>query len=30
MSGRVYAGAGVPIGSRITFTYLAALDIAGE
>jgi 3-oxosteroid 1-dehydrogenase len=30
MSGRVYPGAGVPIGSSITFSYLAALDMAAE
>jgi 3-oxosteroid 1-dehydrogenase len=30
MSGRVYPGAGVPIGSSITFSYLATMDMAGE
>lgn len=29
MSGRVYAGAGTPIGSSLAFAYLAVLDIAG-
>jgi 3-oxosteroid 1-dehydrogenase len=30
MSGSVYPGAGTPIGSSLAFSYLAALDIAGE
>jgi 3-oxosteroid 1-dehydrogenase len=30
MSGRVYPGAGVPVGSGMVFSYLAALDMAGE
>jgi 3-oxosteroid 1-dehydrogenase len=30
MSGRVYPGAGTPIGSSIAFAYLAVLDLAGE
>ncbi|WP_194829821.1 FAD-binding protein [Nocardia sp. XZ_19_231] len=30
MSGRVYPGAGTPIGSSLAFSYLAALDMAGE
>ncbi|WP_163506509.1 FAD-binding protein [Fodinicola acaciae] len=29
MSGRVYPGAGTPIGSSLAFGYLAVLDIAG-
>lgn len=29
MSGRVYPGAGTPIGSSLAFSYLAVLDIAG-
>lgn len=29
MSGRVYPGAGTPIGSSTAFSYLAVLDIAG-
>lgn len=29
MSGRVYPGAGTPIGSSLAFAYLAVLDIAG-
>ncbi|WP_327312125.1 FAD-dependent oxidoreductase [Streptomyces sp. NBC_01235] len=29
MSGRVYPGAGTPIGSSIAFAYLAVLDIVG-
>ncbi|MGW0585838.1 FAD-binding protein, partial [Streptomyces sp. NPDC002920] len=29
MSGRVYPGAGTPIGSSMAFAYLAVLDIAG-
>lgn len=29
MSGRVYPGAGTPIGSSVGFAYLAVLDIAG-
>lgn len=28
MSGRVYPGAGTPVGSSLAFSYLAALDIA--
>lgn len=27
MSGRIYAGAGVPVGSSMVFSYLAALDM---
>ncbi|MFQ6396207.1 FAD-dependent oxidoreductase [Nocardia sp. KC 131] len=30
MSGRVYAGAGTPIGSSLAFAYLAVLDIVGK
>ncbi|MFF0011495.1 FAD-binding protein [Streptomyces sp. NPDC005374] len=30
MSGRVYPGAGTPIGSSLAFGYLAVLDIVGE
>ncbi|MET8978824.1 FAD-binding protein [Streptomyces sp. NPDC004539] len=30
MSGRVYPGAGTPIGSSIAFSYLAVLDLAGK
>ncbi len=30
MSGRVYPGAGTPIGSSLAFAYLAVLDIAGK
>ena len=30
MSGRVYPGAGVPVGSGMVFAYLAALDMVGE
>ncbi|WP_433526097.1 FAD-dependent oxidoreductase [Nocardia pseudovaccinii] len=29
MSGRVYPGAGTPVGSSLVFSYLAALDLAG-
>ncbi|MFI1357905.1 FAD-binding protein [Streptomyces sp. NPDC020898] len=29
MSGRVYPGAGTPIGSSVAFSYLAVLDMAG-
>ncbi|MFC8517279.1 FAD-binding protein [Streptomyces sp. NPDC057257] len=29
MSGRVYPGAGTPIGSSVAFAYLAVLDMAG-
>lgn len=30
MSGRVYPGAGVPVASSMAFSYIAALDLAGE
>lgn len=30
MSGRVYPGAGTPIGSSLAFAYLAVLDIVGK
>ncbi|WP_089103757.1 FAD-dependent oxidoreductase [Streptomyces hyaluromycini] len=30
MSGRVYPGAGTPIGSSLAFAYRAVLDLAGE
>ncbi|MER5185294.1 FAD-dependent oxidoreductase [Streptomyces sp. NPDC002896] len=30
MSGRVYPGAGVPVGSSMAFSYIAALDMVGE
>lgn len=30
MSGRVYPGAGVPVGSTMAFSYLAALDMADK
>lgn len=30
MSGRIYPGAGGPVGSSMAFSYLAALDLAGE
>ena len=29
MSGRVYPGAGTPIGSSVAFAYLAVLDMVG-
>ncbi len=29
MSGRIYPGAGGPIGSAMVFSYLAALDMCG-
>jgi 3-oxosteroid 1-dehydrogenase len=30
MSGRIYPGAGGPVGSSMAFSYIAALDLAGE
>lgn len=30
MSGRIYPGAGGPVASSMTFSYIAALDMAGE
>lgn len=30
MSGRVYPGAGVPVGSSMVFSYLAAVDLADQ
>lgn len=30
MSGRIYPGAGGPVGSSMAFSYIAALDMAGE
>jgi 3-oxosteroid 1-dehydrogenase len=30
MSGRIYAGAGVPVGSSMAFSYIAALDLAEQ
>ena len=30
VTGRIYPGAGGPIGSAMVFSYLAALDMAGD